>query len=93
MNVAKNVLLPLPLVERIIELLGYWNTSGYDRAIRDDYDNIMWDLSVKMRKLELRNTYSKIIRAKNEDDRHSARMEYLWQKNHIRSGCRGDSDA
>jgi len=91
--VAKNILLPLPLVEKIIELLGYWNTSGYDRAIRDDYDSILRDLSVKMQKLELRNTYSKIIRAKDEDARLSARIEYLWQKNYIRSVYGSDSDA
>jgi hypothetical protein len=88
---AKNILLPLSLLEKIVELLGYWNISGYDCGIRDDYDSIMQELSMKMQKLELRDAYTKIICAKDEDARHSARMEYLWQKNYIRSAYGGDS--
>jgi hypothetical protein len=79
MAMAKNVLIPLCLLEQIVELLGYWDISGYDRAIRDDYYDILRSLDVKMKKLELREAYSSIIRANNEDDRHSARIEYLRQ--------------
>jgi len=91
--VAKNVLIPLPLLERITELLGYWDTSKYDRAVRDDYEDILRELNAKMLKLELREAYSKIIRAKDEDARHSARMDYLWQKNYIRNVCGSDTES
>jgi len=81
--VAKNVLIPLVLAERISQLLMYWDISKYDRAIQDDYFCVMRELELKMQKLKLREAYSKIIRAKDEDARHSARMEYLWQRNQI----------
>ena len=55
---AKNVLLPLDLVSRLIELLGYWDTSGYDCAIRDEYDCVLRLLNLKLQKLELRAAYS-----------------------------------
>jgi hypothetical protein len=73
----KRILVPIPLAVRIIELLGYWDTSMYDRAIRDEYEEILQFFSVKMRKLELRNAYTKIIAAENEDRRHDARIDYL----------------
>lgn len=76
----KNVLIPIPLVKQIIELLGCWDISKYDRAIRDDYDNVRKSLDIKMRKLEIRDAYSRIIAAKTEDSRNDARISYLWQK-------------
>jgi hypothetical protein len=83
MSKTTNVLIPIPLVKQIIELLGYWDTSKYDRAICDDYRDVMQALNVKLQKLELRDAYSKIINAKNDDSRHDARMEYLWQKSRL----------
>ena len=89
----KNVLIPLTLLERIVELLNYWDTSNYDRAVRDDYDNVIMDINVKMQKLQLREAYSNIINANNEDARHDARIEYLWQKRQISNAIRRDFDA
>jgi len=83
MGNEKNVMIPISLVTQIIELLGYWDISNYDRAIRDDYWGIIQSLEVKMQRLELRDAYAKIIAAKNEDDRHDARMGYLWQKQRL----------
>ena len=80
---TKNVLIPLALMERISQLLMYWDVSKYDRAIQDEHYCIMRELDVKMQKLQLRETYSKIVRAKDEDARFTARMEYLWQRNQI----------
>jgi len=77
---SKNVLIPLSLLYHIIDLLGYWNTSEYDPVIRDEYDRVLWALNSKVQKLEQRDTYSKIIAANNQDDRHDARIRYLQQK-------------
>jgi len=77
---GKNVLIPIPLVKQIIELLGYWDISKYDQAIRDYYGDILLSLNVKLQKLELRDAYSKIIVADNEDSRNDARISYLWQR-------------
>ena len=90
---AKNVLLPLDLVSRLIELLGYWDTSGYDRAIRDEYDCVLRMLNLKLQKLELRAAYSKIVTANDDNERDLARIDYLWQRNHIRNFYEDDSQA
>jgi len=83
MIMGKNIMIPHNLAVRIIELLGYWDISRYDRVIHDEYCDILRELNVKMKKLELRVAYTGIIKAKDEDTRHSARIEYLWQKNQI----------
>jgi len=91
MKNAKSILIPVSLVKEIIELLGYWDISKYDRAIRDSRWDILQALNVKMQKLELRNAYSKMVAADSEDRRHDARMEYLWHKSRlddlINDGC------
>jgi hypothetical protein len=79
----KNVLIPIPLVKRIVELLGYWDVSMHDCAIRDECSEIMQALDLKMRKLELRDAYSKMINAGNENSRHEARINYLWLKSRL----------
>jgi hypothetical protein len=83
MSNIKSVLIPVPLVKQIIELLDYWDISKYDRAIRDDRRDVLQELNVKLHKLELRDAYSKMVNADNEDRRHDARMEYLWLKNRL----------
>jgi len=91
MDNAKSVLIPISLVKQIIELLGCWDLSNYDRAIRDDCWDVLQSLNVKMQKLELRDTYSKVLAASDEESRHDARMEYLWQKRRlddlVNDGC------
>lgn len=80
---TKNVLLPIPLVKQIIELLGYWDISKYDRTIIDWHGDILLALNLKMQKLELRDAYSKIIAADNEDSLHDARINYLVEKKQL----------
>ena len=85
---GKNVLIPLTLLKQINELLECWDISKYDYSVRDDYYRITRELDRKMDKLELRKAYTKILQAKNENTRHDARMQYLWQKNQI--NCSND---
>ena len=91
MDNAKSVLIPVSLVKQIIELLGYWDISKYDGAIRDDRWYVLQTLNVKLQKLELRDAYSKMVSAGDEVRRHDARMEYLWHKSRlddlINDGC------
>ena len=91
MDNSKSVLIPVPLVNQVIELLGYWDTSQYDCAIRDSRWDILKALNVKMQKLELRDAYSRIVEADSEDRRHDARIEYLRHKSRlddlINDGC------
>jgi len=81
--VSENVLIPLSLLDRLIDLLEYWNIREYAPSICDDYYDILAALQVKKQKLELRDAYAKIIQADNPDDQHDARMRYLQLKRWI----------
>ena len=81
---SKNVLIPLTLVYRLIELLGYWDLSNYDPVIQLEHFDILRFLDLKLRKLDLRNDYAKIISADNKDDRDDARVTYLKNRAWIR---------
>jgi len=72
--------MPLSLVTRISELLGYWDAANYDRAVQDERDVVLCAIDAKMRALELRDAYAKIIAADGEDSRRDARIGYLRMK-------------
>ena len=80
---SKNILIPMPLLGRIVELLEYWDVSKYDRVIQDDYCDILRELMVKMQKIELRDAYASIIKAKDTDERDWARIEFLRLKRQL----------
>ena len=77
----KNVMIPRSTLERVIELFEWLDLSNNPNC--HDCYQILWELKVKMQKLELRGAYSKIVAAKNEDARHDARIEYLRQRGQI----------
>ena len=83
---SNNVLIPLPLLSKTIDLLEHWNLDGYDPAILCDYDEVYMALLNKRRNLDLREAYSKILFAEDEDARFQARMRYLQQKRN-QVGC------
>jgi hypothetical protein len=80
---SKNVMIPLSLMNRAIDLLGYLEPMPY-HELRHEHNNVLQELMIKKQKLELREAYAKIISAKNEADRHDARIEYLMQKRSLR---------
>ena len=73
-----NVKIPLDLLKKIIYLLEYINVD--EPALKNDLENILFALYKKMESLALRDSYAKIIYAKDEDARHLAKMSYLQQK-------------
>lgn len=79
----KNVMIPLSLLERIIELLDGLDASRYGYNFQYEYGDILCALKVKMQKIELRDAYAKIITAVTEDTRDLARIEYLRLKNQL----------
>jgi len=81
--IDKNITIPLSLLSRIIELLNYWDIHEYTYSIQQDYSDILFALTEKKQKVELRDTYAKIIFAEDGDARHAARMRYLQQKREI----------
>jgi hypothetical protein len=80
---SKNVMIPLSLMERTIELLGYLQPPAYN-DLRYEHCDVLDELLIKKQKVELREAYGKIISARNEEDRHDARIEYLRQKNFLK---------
>ena len=81
LGLQQNVSIPLSLLKNLIALLEYWDVSLLDRAVRDEHGNALYALTMKLHKLDLREAYSKIVNAPNEDARHMARIEYLRLKN------------
>ena len=81
----KNVLLPLSLVKKIIDLLCCWNTYHYDESVKQDHDEVLDALYHKLQRLEVRKAYSKIVYANSEDARFNARMEYLEQRRMLKN--------
>ena len=82
----QNVKIPLALLVQVIYVLESIDISLYDRSFRYDYDNVFSALNKKKEAIELRDVYADIIRAKDEDSRHWAKMRYLQQKRLINEG-------
>ena len=89
---GKSILIPIPLAKRIVELLGYWDTSKADRSIHDERCEVLHAIDTKLQKLDLRDAYAKIIAADSEEARHDARMSYLWQKARLNDLTTDDYD-
>ena len=81
---GKNVMIPLALMESIMELLGYWDASKCDIAVQAQRYEALICLNLKKRKLGLRDGYAKMIRAEGGDARHDARIRYLQEKSQLR---------
>lgn len=80
------VKIPLSLLFQAIYVLECIDIYNYDRSIQLDYDNVLSALKHKKDSLELREAYSNIIKARDEDNRHHARMLYLQLKRDIQEG-------
>ena len=79
---VKNVMIPLSLLDRIIGLLNDIDLSEY-HELRYEYCDILWALKVKKQKLELRDSYAKIISTEDPYVRNATRIEYLQQRSEL----------
>jgi len=77
---GNNITIPLSLLERVIELLDGLDAERYDYNFYSEYNDVMYELHRKMKKIDLRKAYARIIAAQDDDDRDMARIEYLRQK-------------
>jgi hypothetical protein len=84
-------MIPLTYLYRIVELLGYWDVSNYDPVIQLEHFELLRFLSLKLRRLDLREDYLKIIRANNADDKDNARITYLQNRAWLRHDERDNS--
>ena len=81
---GKNVLIPRPTLERLVALLDCPEVARLSNSL--DLSDILWELKLKMKKLEIREAYEKLISADDPDLRTLARCEYLWQKRQLQLG-------
>jgi hypothetical protein len=86
---GNNVMIPLSLLDRIVDLLDDLNLPEY-HELRLEYCQILWALRIKKQKLQLRGAYAKIILADDEDTRDEARIEYLRERGQLRDLLEGD---
>jgi len=77
----KNVMIPRSIFERIILFFECVDLSRHPNCY--DFYPVLWELKVKMQKIELREAYTRMVQAKDEDARHEARIEYLRQRSQV----------
>ena len=78
---SENVLIPRSTLEGIISMMECIDFVRLPNHL--DYLHILRELKVKVQKLELRDAYSKLVRADSTDSAQDARIEYLWQKSQV----------
>jgi len=78
---CKNVLIPRYTLEKVIEILEYLDISLFPNCL--DYFPVIWELKVKMQRIDLRDAYSNMIHAADEDARDVARIEYLQLRSQL----------
>jgi len=76
----KNITIPFSLFTRIIEFLEFMDVPEYTSHHGQEYDCILYALLKKKQTIELRDAYAGIVYAKDDDNRHDARIRYLQQK-------------
>jgi len=78
-----NVKIPVVLLLEIINLIESIDFEVFDYATQEDLEYVLFSLRKKKEALVLQESYSKIIYAKDNVSRHSARMQYLEQRRSI----------
>jgi len=76
----QTIKIPLPLMQKTIDLLEHLNLTGYDMTIQHTYNDVYGSFLQKRHNLDLRAAYAAIIHAANEDARLKARVRYLQLK-------------
>jgi len=79
--VNRNVMIPRSTLEKIIEIFESLDFSRF--ANGEDYFPVVFELKVKMQRLDLREAYARMIGAADEGARHEARIEYLRLKSQL----------
>jgi hypothetical protein len=77
---AKNINIPYQLFSKMIDLLDYWDIYEYSAYTQEMYYDVLFALLKKQQNIELRQAYANIINAESDEERHDARMNYLFEK-------------
>ena len=80
----KNIKIPLSMFNQIAFVLQHIDTNICSNDVQQRIDDILKFFFSKRAAMELRNTYSAVINAKDEDSRASAKSQYAAQKKQLR---------
>ena len=80
MNGLQNVQIPMPLFEAIMSFFYYLELSNHQFPSIFDVHGMCSELTVKQESINLRKAYSNIIYAKGDEQKRSARADYLKLK-------------
>ena len=79
----KNIKIPELLLRQAIDVMERFDISEYGLEFQHDFDTVLFTFLKKQQSMELREAYSQIINAEDDDARHVARMRYLKGKRDI----------
>ena len=75
---SRNVQIPSQLFDDVMSFFEYLNISDYNFPRIFNYHGILAELRKKQHSINMRTTYSRIVYAKNEEQRDSAYADYLY---------------
>ena len=82
----KNVMIPLSLMNDIIELIfGHFDSLTCNDSVFQLYQSVTDSLIEKSKRIKLRDSYANLIFAKDEHERFDARLEYLKRKDSLKN--------
>ncbi|GHV40990.1 hypothetical protein FACS189490_07050 [Clostridia bacterium] len=86
---SENVKIPLTLFNDTINLLeNIYNSDCAFSDFPDDFysyfESVLLAFKHKKQLMELRDTYAKVVNAKDEDARHATRMLYLEERHMLK---------
>ena len=77
---TQNVQIPLALFSNIISFFEYLDIINYSAPSTYKYDEMLMELREKQHSINLRTVYTRMIYAKDDDQKDSARSDYLSLK-------------
>jgi len=81
---SDNVKIPLPLFNATINILETISHIGFEEGFSSLLDSVLCEYHRKKDSLALRDTYAKIVCAKNDDERFDARINYLHERQRLK---------
>jgi hypothetical protein len=83
---SKNIQIPLELFNRLVDVLGYIDTSNYTEDFRSELEAVLDALRDKKRRMGLREDYKKLVDANKSGDEGKqidSRIKYLRNRNDL----------
>ena len=78
-----SVLIPLSIFKQILDVLECCDVFRSGLSVQIQHNDVLCALRAKQDCLELRDTYSNIVHAKNDDQRNFACEQYLKHKSFV----------